>query len=216
MNTDQESDDEIDKIINSPVKIDAPIKVFERLAFIVIRIENLCDHIRVVNTNRDQLKAIGNRKNIKLGQKPAFQLYEYLILELCSFYDYIKELNKVIKKIKKNPNVEPQELIKTIIKNPDENEKDQYTRLIKKFRENPKIEFPNLPKYLEEIYTFRGVIVAHLDKHGSLKDRQDFIDAYQPLFKDDRIENILIPDFEKYYGECLDRFGEFINRSHKA
>ena len=216
MNMDRKSDNEIDNIINSPLKIDAPIKIFERLGMITVRVNILCDYIGVINTNGSQLKTIENRKSIKLGNKPAFQLYEYLILELCSFYDYIKESNKVIKKIKENPNVEPQELIKAIIKNPDENEKDQYTRLIKKIRENPKIEFPNLPKYLEEIYTFRGVIVAHLDKHGSLKDRQDFIDAYQPLFKDNRIEKILIRDFEKYYLECLDRFGEFIIRSPKA
>ena len=30
----QKSDDEIDKIINSPVNIDAPMKIFERLAFL--------------------------------------------------------------------------------------------------------------------------------------------------------------------------------------
>ena len=210
MNTDQKSNDETDKIINSPVNIDAPINIFERLVFIVIRIENLCDHIRVVNTNGDQLKAIGNRKNIKLGQKPAFQLYEYLILELRSFYDYIRELNKVIKRIKNSPNVEPQELIRRIKKNLDGNEIGQYTELIKKIRKHPEIEFPKLPEYLREIDKFRDEIVAHLDKDGKLKSRKDFSGAYQPLFRHDRIEKKIIPDFEEYYGDCLNRFKEFI------
>ena len=67
-----------------------------------------------------------------------------------------------------------------------------------------------MPEYLREIDKFRDEIVAHLDKDGKLKYRKDFSDAYQPLFRYDRIEKKIIPDFEEYYGDCLNRFKEFI------
>ena len=213
---DQKSDDE-DKIINSPVDLDVPIKIFERLGMIAVRISVLCDYINVVNTTGNQLRYLGNRKNIEMGQKPAFQLYEYLILELRSFYDYVRKSDKLIKKIKESPNVEPQELIRTIKKNNlDENKIDEYVELIKKIRADPELKFPTLPEYLKEIDKFRDVIVAHLDKHEKLKSRMDFIAAYNFLFEDDRIEKTIIPDFNKYYEGCLVRFKEFINRSPKA
>lgn len=77
-----------------------PIKKFGRLNYVYVRITVLLDCIQVINSNGDQLITPASKQAIATDQKPAIQLYDYLILEICSFYDYIKAL------IKKNKDID--------------------------------------------------------------------------------------------------------------
>ena len=144
-----------------------PIKKIGRLGFAYVRLTVLMDYIKVINNNGEQLVTPASKEAITTGQEPAIQLYDYLILEVCSFYDYVKELKK----------------------------------------KNFNLSFPDLPDYLGKIYTFRSVVVAHLDKHERLKDGKDFINAYQPVFRDIGVAKILA-DLEAYFDEVKKLFNE--------
>lgn len=76
-----------------------PIKKFGRLNFAYGRIIVLFDYIKVINDNGNELITPASKQAIATGQEPAIQLYDYLILEICSFYDYVKIL------IKNNPDI---------------------------------------------------------------------------------------------------------------
>ncbi len=156
---------ELDNMIKS-IK-DTPIKKFGRLNFAYVRITVLFDYIKVINDHGDELITPASKQAIATGQEAAIQLYDYLILEICSFYDYVKILMK----------------------------------------NNQDIKFPELPNYLDKIYRFRNAIPGHIDKNEILKTGEDFINIYQPIFRDIGIEKISI-DLENYYNECRKKFGE--------
>lgn len=159
----------MNKELNNMIKRirNTPIKRFGRLNYSYVRITVLFDYIKVINDNGNELITPANKQAIATGQEPAIQLYDYLILEICSFYDYIKILKK----------------------------------------KNPTIEFPELPNYLGKIYAFRNAIPGHVDKYERLSTGEDFINIYQPIFRDIGVEKISI-DLENYYEECTKRFGK--------
>ncbi len=78
-------------------RINRPIKKFGRLNLAYVRVTVLFDFITVINDNSDQLTSPTSLQVIATNQEAAQQLYDYIILEIASFYYYIKEL------IKKNP-----------------------------------------------------------------------------------------------------------------
>jgi len=71
-----------------------PIKKLSRLGFIYVRITVILDYVNVINNNVNQLTTPASKQAIITGQEPTLQLYDYLILEICSFYDHIKVLKK--------------------------------------------------------------------------------------------------------------------------
>lgn len=72
----------------------APIKELGGLNSAYVRVSVLLDYIQVINSNSDQLITPACKGYIKTGQEAASQLYDYVILEICSFYDIIKQRKK--------------------------------------------------------------------------------------------------------------------------
>ena len=144
-----------------------PIKKTGRLGFAYARLTVLLDYIKVIEDNQEQLITPSNKETIATGQTPAMQLYDYLILEVSSFYHYVK-----------------------ILKN-----------------KNSNLVFPDFPDYIRKINTFRNTIPAHLDKDENLKNGEDFINAYQPVFRDIGVARILT-DLEAYFDEVKKLFNE--------
>ena len=77
-----------------------PITKFGRLGLAYVRTTVIFDYIRVINNNKEQLVAEANKQAIATGQEAAIQLYDYFILEVSSFYDYVKILIKKYPELK--------------------------------------------------------------------------------------------------------------------
>lgn len=63
-----------------------PIKKYDRLDFLYVRISVLLDYVMVIKDNASQLKEPANIAIIKAGLHPAQQLIEYVVQEISSFY----------------------------------------------------------------------------------------------------------------------------------
>ena len=183
-------------------------KKFGRLRGIFFKITTLFDYIVVINKNWQDLTSPQIKRNIGEGVQPAVLLYDYLVQEICNFYDHIKESKSLIKGIKKElkeNSTDSWSLIKKIKKDVYEREKDQYVKLVEKIRENPYIDFPELPSYLNKIYTFRNAVPVHFDKDERLiKSEEDYRKMYK-IFDEVGIGKMLI-DFGLYFEECRKRF----------
>ncbi|MBN1386352.1 hypothetical protein JW968_05265 [Candidatus Woesearchaeota archaeon] len=68
-------------------------KKFGRLNFAYIRVLTLLDYMRVIDKNAKQLQVPENMELIKTGQSPSQRLWEYIILEIVSFYNLARKYN---------------------------------------------------------------------------------------------------------------------------
>ena len=80
-----QSYEEWEKIVAS-----AKVKKYGRLHFSYDRIGILFDYIKVVNKNHQELIHPANKLNIQIEQSPAELLYDYVYLELDTFYELVE------------------------------------------------------------------------------------------------------------------------------
>lgn len=83
------------------------MRKYERLNFAFVRIDLLMDYIRILNDHKTELKSPGSKVIVESGKN--FQLttlYEYIILEITSFYDLVRKI-KEDTKIAELPDLPP-------------------------------------------------------------------------------------------------------------
>lgn len=68
------------------------MRKYDRLNYIFVRVKQLLDFMNVIDTNFNQLKSPANQATVELikkGIRPGGLLYEYIILEISSFYTLV-------------------------------------------------------------------------------------------------------------------------------
>ena len=70
-----------------------PMKKYDRLNFAYVKLHVLLDYIKVINANPDQLTSPANRVSAQSEKiSPSAMLWQYVILEVCSFYEVINRM----------------------------------------------------------------------------------------------------------------------------
>lgn len=101
--------DEIDKVFNKHIEkyssmsedeiknylSKSPMRKYERLNYAYVRVDLLLDYIKVIKEHKKELQSPGNKVLVSSGHKfNPTSLYEYIILEITSFYDLLKGIKK--------------------------------------------------------------------------------------------------------------------------
>ena len=74
-----------------------PMKKYERLNIIFVKVQQLKDIMQLVDNNSQQLKSPYSQAIVQLGKsglQPSKFLYEYVMLEINSFYDLVYKYKK--------------------------------------------------------------------------------------------------------------------------
>lgn len=84
-----------EKEIIGYLKRDA-MKKYERLSYAFVRVHILLDYMNVIDKYAKELQSPGSKIIFKSEKnfRPSSQLYEYIILEIVSFYDLVETIRK--------------------------------------------------------------------------------------------------------------------------